>query len=126
MTQMPNPKKKYDLEDRTAKFGEDIIRFCQKVPRGPITDPLITQLVKAGTSTGANYGEADDAESKEDFKHKIGICKKESREAKHFIRMIVVVVPNLKEEGRILWQEAKELNLIFNEIYKKIKEKCKK
>lgn len=112
---------KYDLEERTAKFGEDIIRFCKKIPRGIITDPLINQLVKAATSIGANYSEADDAESKMDFKHKIGICKKESRESKHFIRMIVVAVPQLKEEARPLWQEAKELNLIFNSIYIKVK-----
>lgn len=112
--------KKYDLEERTAKFGENVIRFCKKVPRGPITDPLITQLVKCGASCGANYCEADDAESKQDFRHKIGICKKESREAKHFVRMIVIAVPELKEEGRKLWQEAKELNLIFNSIYKKV------
>lgn len=84
---------KYDLEERTAKFGESIILFCKKIPRGPIYDPLITQLVKAGTSVGANYCEADDAESKDDFRHKIGICKKESRETKFFIRMIVVAVP---------------------------------
>ena len=113
----------YDLEERTAKFGENIIKFCQKIPRSPITDPLITQLVKAGTSTGANYCKADDAESKDDFRHKIGICKKEARETKHFIRMIVVVVSDLKNEGWLLWNEAKELNLIFNSIYKKVKNK---
>ena len=113
--------KKFDLEERTAKFGEDVIKFCQKMPRGPITDPLITQLVKCGTSVGANYSEADDAESKADFKHKIGICKKEAREAKHFIKMIAVAVPALKEEAKPLWQEAKELNLIFNSIYRKVK-----
>lgn len=113
--------KNYDLEERTAKFGEDIINFCKKIPRGPSTNPLITQLIKAGTSVGANYCEADDAESKQDFKHKIGICKKESRESKHFIRMIVMAVPELKEEARSLWQEAKELNLIFNKIYIKVK-----
>ncbi|MQY79844.1 MAG: four helix bundle protein [Bacteroidetes bacterium] len=113
--------RKYDLEERTAKFGEDVIKFCKKVPRGPINDPLITQLVKAGTSVGANYSEADDAESKKDFKHKIGIVKKESRESKHFIRMIVVAVPELKEEGQPLRQEAKELNLIFNSIFRKVK-----
>ncbi len=116
-----NNNKKWDLEERTAKFGEDVILFCKKVPRNPITIPLITQLVKAGTSVGANYCEADDAESKKDFKHKIGIVKKESRESKHFIRMIVVAVPKLKEDGKPLWQEAKELNLIFNSIYKKVK-----
>ena len=105
-----NNNKKWDLEERTAKFGENIILFCKKVPRNPITIPLITQLVKAGTGVGANYCEADDAESKKDFRHKIGIVKKESRESKHFIRMIVVAVPKLKEDGKPLWQEAKELN----------------
>ncbi len=119
MSNSKNPK--YDLEERTAKFGEAIIRFCKKIPRGPITDPLIVQLIKAATSIGANYCEADDAESKQDFKHKIGICKKESREAKHFLRMIAVAVPELKEEARVYWQEAKELNLIFNTIYRKVK-----
>ena len=119
MTNQLNAQK-YDLEERTAKFGENVIRFCKKVPRGPITDPLINQLIKCGTSVGANYCEADDAESKLDFRHKIGICKKESRESKHFIRMIVIAVPELKEDARKLWQEAKELNLIFNSIYKKV------
>lgn len=112
--------KSYDLEERTAKFGEQVIAFCQKIPRGPLTDPLITQLIKAGTSIGANYCEADDAESKSDFRHKIGICKKESRESKHFVRMTVAAVPSLKDDARPLWQEAKELNLIFNAIYKKV------
>lgn len=114
-------ERKYDLEDRTAKFGEDIINFCKKIPRGIITNPLITQLVKAGTSVGANYCEADDAESKKDFRHKIGIVKKESRESKHFIRMIIEAVPEMKEEGKLLKQEAKELNLIFNSIFQKVK-----
>ena len=116
---MSNPK--YDLEERTAKFGEDGIRFAKKIPRGPITDPLITQFIKCVTSVGANYCEADDAESKQDFKHKVGIVKKEAREAKHFLRMIVVAVPELKEEAEVLWKEAKELNLIFNKIYQKVK-----
>ncbi len=48
-------ERKYDLEERTAKFGEDVIKFCKKIPRDYITIPLITQLVKAGTSVGANY-----------------------------------------------------------------------
>jgi len=67
---------KYDLEERTAKFGEEIIKFANKVSKNAITLPLVSQLVKAGTSVGANYCEADDAESRKDFQHKIGICKK--------------------------------------------------
>ncbi len=107
----------YDLEERTAGFGENIIRLAKKVPKNEITRPLITQLVKCGTSTGANYCEADDAETFRDFRHKIGLCKKEARESKHFLRMLAVAVPAMKEEIRELWQEAKELNLIFNKIY---------
>jgi len=120
MTEM-SPKKKYDLEERTAKFGEDVLKLCKKMSRNELTRPIINQLVKCGTSVGANYCEADDAESKADFRHKIGICKKESRETKHFLRMCAVVQPELKEEARLLWIEGKELNLIFNAIYKKVK-----
>ena len=114
---------KYDLEERTAKFGEAIVRFAMKIPKGTITISLITQLVKAGTSIGANYCEADDAESKKDFKHKIGICKKEARETKYWLRMIIVPCPELKEEAVKHITEAKELNLIFNAIVNKLKNK---
>ncbi len=121
MYKAPNMGKRlFDLEERTAQFGQNIILFCKKIKRSPISDPLITQLIKAATSVGANYCEADDAESKQDFKHKIGICKKESREAKHFIRMLVYVEPILKEEAKLLWKEGKELNLIFNSIFRKV------
>ena len=72
----PANGKTYDLAERTAQFGEKIIEYCRIIPQSPITKPLITQLVKCGTSVGANYCEADNAESKNDFRHKIGICKK--------------------------------------------------
>lgn len=110
----------YDLEERTALFGEKTIKLCMKIPKNEVTKPLIIQLVKAATSVGANYCEADDAVSKRDFKNKIGFSKKESRECKHFFRMIAIAAPNYKDEIRTLWQEAKELNLIFNSIYKKV------
>lgn len=113
-------KRKYDLEERTALFGENVIKFCQQLPRSRIIDPIVVQLVKSATSVGANYCEADDAESKRDFKHKIGICKKESRESKHFLRMIAIAAPIVDLDSQILWQEAKELNLIFNAIYQKV------
>ena len=119
MNQVIN-KNKYDLEERTAIFGEDIIKFCRSVPADVITKPLISQLIRSSTSVGANYCEADDAESKKDFKHRIGIVKKESRESKHFLRMLVVALPQYKKDIMILWQEAKGINLIFNSIYKKV------
>jgi four helix bundle protein len=112
-------KRVYDLEERTALFGEAIIRFAKKIPRTPANDRLCGQLVGAGTSVGANYCEADDAVSKKDFKCKIGTCKKEARETKFFLRMVATSEPDLKAEARILWQEAKELHLIFSAIWRK-------
>ena len=71
--------RRYDLEERTAKFGENIIKFIKNIPKDNLNYPLMSQLIRSATSIGANYCEADDAESRSDFKHKIGICKKESR-----------------------------------------------
>jgi four helix bundle protein len=107
---------KYDLEERTAKFEEAIIQFAKKVTRRPETIPLISQLVAAGTSVGANYCEADDASSKKDFLYKISICKREARETKYWLRMMAGAEPSLKGEANVLWQEAKELHLIFAAI----------
>ena len=114
-------KTKFDLEERTAKFAGEIIKFSQKIKKTLTTVPLISQLVRSGTSVGANYLEADDSESKKDFIHKMSISKKESRETKHWLRMIVVACPELKEEARKLWREAQELNLIFASIIRKKK-----
>ena len=109
----------FDLEERTALFGEAIVRFARKIPHNPANNRLTDQLVGAGTSVGANYCEADDAVSKKDFRNKIGTCKKEARETKFFLRMIATAEPNLKPEARVLWQEAKELHLIFCAIWRK-------
>src|SRR3989344_395377 len=121
MTNDKSPK--YDLEERTAKFGESIIGFAKRISKNPVTTPLISQLVRSGTSVGSNYCEADCAESKKDFEHKLGICKKESKESKHWLRMVSNATPELKEDARKLWQEANELNLIFSAIVKKSRQK---
>jgi four helix bundle protein len=111
----------FDLEERTARFGEAVIQFLKKVPKGPITNRLIDQLVGAATSIGANYGEADDGVSKRDFRNRIGIARKESRETMFFLRMIATAEPTLKLEARELWREAHELNLIFSAIFRSTK-----
>jgi len=111
-----NQKNKYDLEERTAKFGEAVILLVRKLKSDHISRPLITQLVKSATSIGANYMEANGAESKKDFLHKINICKKEARETKHFLRMVATSNPEITEQFRILRKEAHELTLIFGAI----------
>jgi len=113
---MTPARRPFDLEERTAVFGQAVIKLAQTVPDTPVTRPLVSQLVRAATSVGANYCEADDAESRKDFKHKIGIRKKEARETKHWLRMLVTAVPESRDLAKPLWQEAKELNLIFNAI----------
>jgi len=76
--QNPNDKKKYDLVERTAGFGQNIIIFLKSILENTISRPLISQLVRSATSIGANYMEADCSESSRDFNHKIGVCKKEA------------------------------------------------
>jgi four helix bundle protein len=115
-TEEPQPQ---DLAERTARFGEQVIQFAKQIPQNPVSTRLITQLVGAGTSVGANYCEADDAVSGKEFKQKIGTCRKESKETMFFLRMIATAEPNLAKEARELWREAKELNLIFGAIWRK-------
>jgi four helix bundle protein len=93
----PGAKPVYDLEERTARFGEAVIDFAKKIPRDPVTERIITQLIGAGTSVGANYTEADDSVSKREFLKCIATCKKEAREQ---------------------WMEARELHLIFAKIWR--------
>jgi four helix bundle protein len=109
----------FDLEERTAKFGEAIIRFCKKIPRDPGNNRLIDQLVGCSTSVGANYCEANEGVSKKDFKNTIGRCVKEAKETKFFLRMIAASEPKLADEARGLYREAKELHLIFASIFRK-------
>ncbi len=106
------------MEERTGHFGEAVLRFAKRIPNNPINTPLISQLVRAGTSIGANYCEANDSVSKKDFRNRIGYCRKESKETKHWLRMIASANDELKDDARQLWKEAKELNLIFSSIFR--------
>jgi len=115
------PKQKYDLEDRTTKFAKEIINFSVKIPKNPITSPLINQLVRSGTSIGANYCEADEASSKKDFANKICISKKEAKETRYWLKIVSHTVPELSSESDRLWREAQELNLIFATIIRNCK-----
>jgi len=112
----PETTRVYDLEERTARLGESVRDFAKRVPQDPVTNRLISQLVGAATSVGANYVETDDAMSKKEFLKNIGTCRKEFRETKHFLRMIVRAVPTLKPQARSLWleRERAESNLFEN------------
>ena len=111
----------YDLEERTARFGERIIWFARRIPHSPVNNRLIDQLVGAATSVGANYCEADDGVSRPDFKHRISICRKEARETKFFLRMVASAEVSLKADARELWKEANSLHRIFSRIWRSTK-----
>ncbi|MHB1156645.1 MAG: four helix bundle protein [Phycisphaerales bacterium] len=111
----------FDLEERTAMFGEAVIDFLKTVRCTDITGPLVRQLVRSGTSVGANYCEANDAGSTKEFRHRLGICRREAKESKHWLRMIARADTTRSAAARPLWKEAQELNLIFSSILKKSK-----
>ncbi len=116
----PNGEKPpFDLVERVTLFGERVVRFSKKIPRTPTNNRLIDQLVGAGTSTGANYCEANEAVSQKDFKTTIGRCLKEGKETKFFLRMIVASEPQLADEARPLYREAHELLCIFGSMRKR-------
>ena len=123
LEEAPNGKSggrhEFDLEERTARFGEAIIRFCKRVPRSPENNRLIGQLAGCATSVGANYCEANEGVSKKDFKNTIGRCVKEAKETRFFLRMVAASEPSLADEARALYREGKELHLIFASIYRK-------
>jgi len=108
--------KSFDLEERTAKFGESTINFSTRLEQNVISKPIISQLVRASTSIGANYMEANGASSKKDFANKISICKKEAKETLHWLRMIKQCFPEKREEIKELWGECMQLVLIFSKI----------
>ena len=115
MSEFPN-NKEYNLEERTALFGENVIEFVKHVKRDDINRNIIIQFIRAATSIGANYYEANASSSKKDFRNKIYIAKKEANETKYWLRMLAKNNPELKEEVRNFWKEAHELHLIFQKI----------
>lgn len=112
---------KYNLEERTALFGVNVIRLCKTTKQDVVNKSIINQLVRSSTSVGANYMEANGASSRKDFKNKIHICKKEIQETKHWLRMLSECADEQKEQLRNLWQEAQELTLIFGKIISSLK-----
>lgn len=114
---------KYELEERVEKFGENIIDLVKKVKITPITKSIINQLVKSGTSVGANYFEANGASSKKDFINKVFISKKEAKETQHWLRMISKADQLIISEARLLYKETQELAMIFSTIITNTKNK---
>ena len=111
----------YDLEKRTRNFSKGIIGLCRKIKNNQINTNIISQLIRSATSVGANYCEANAASSKNDFRNKIHICRKEIQETEYWLELLAEATPDVKDELRIIWKEAHELTLIFNKISSSLK-----
>lgn len=107
---------KYDLEERTARFGESVIILCRTIKQDSISSPIVNQLIRSATSIGANYSEANAASSRKDFSNKIFICKKEAQETRHWLKMLRAALPTLAKSLEPIVGECQELILIFQRI----------
>jgi four helix bundle protein len=106
--------RKFDLEERLRNFSTRIIRLAEKMPKTTAGRHVGNQVLRSGTSPYANHGEAEDAESTDDFIHKLKVCLKELRETWRWLRLIQHV-PLVQKPGLMdpLIQENDELIRIF-------------
>src|SRR6476646_8808228 len=111
-----------DLEQRTKRFSLAVIRFTAALPRTREADILARQLLRAATSIGANYREANRGVSRADFANKIGIVQKEAAETVYWIELLMESGLAEAIPAKQLHQEAWELLAIFTAIGKKLKE----
>ncbi len=117
MTKTQNSKQ-YDLEDRTLEFAKNIRQFVKKIPRTISNIEDGKQLVRSSGSVGANYIEANESETKKEFKYRIIISRKEAKESRYWL-CLIEVNENLIKEKDIFIKESTELMNIFASILKK-------
>jgi len=114
-----NAEFKKELEQRTKRFAVDLVNWLDTLPERRAVNVLVYQLAKSGTSIGGNYREANRAESKNDFSHKIGIVEKESNETVYWFEILLesrLLSAEQKETGKPLYTEAVELLKLFSSI----------
>ena len=124
---MSKDKRIYDLEERLIDFAVRIIRIAESLPKTKVGNHIAGQLIRCGTSPAPNYGEAQSAESRSDFIHKMKICLKELRETKVWLIMIVranLIKPKSKLDPDII--ENDELISIFMTSIKTAKQNQRK
>ena len=112
--------KNYDLEERTFKFAQDVIKYVRALPKTVSNIEIGKQLIRSGCSVGANYIEANEALGKKDFFMRIRICKKEAKESRYWLKLSEPNESQLKEKSRLI-QETNELMKIYGSIAEKAK-----
>ena len=105
-----------NIQERTFEFSVRVIRLVNRLPHTIAGSTVGQQLIRAGTSVGANMQEADAAESKRDFIHKTGVALKEAKEAHYWLRLVDATLLTNDTEVKALLQEAREIALILGAI----------
>ena len=113
-------KSPFDIKERTFLFGVRVVKLVGRLPRNVAGLEIGRQLIRAGTSVGANVEEAQSGESKRDFVHKMGIAAKEAREARYWLRIVNATLLQDVEVDALV-QEADELVRILATIINKRK-----
>ena len=124
---MTKEKSEFDLEDRLIDFAVRIIRTSESLPKSKVGKHIAGQLIRSGTSPAPNYGEAQSAESRSDFIHKMKISLKELRETRIWLLMIIradLIKPASKLKGLI--DENDQLISIFVKSVTTAKQNLKK
>ncbi len=116
---MTNSSKPFNLEERTLLFSKTLINTCHKLPRNNINQRLVDQLIRSGTSIGANYREANETDTKKDFKHRIRIAKKEAKETTYWLELLIDSNIQAQKTLNSLHAESLELMKILGSIYEK-------
>jgi len=104
---------KKELESRTQKFALRIIKLVDALPRTRVSNVLANQIIRSGTSVGANYREANRAQSRDDFIHKLAVCEKEAAETEYWLELLIeakLIKPSMVDP---LLAECRELLAIF-------------
>ncbi len=112
-------EKKFDLEERTLEFSKRVIDLVKQLPKNTVNFELSPQTIRSAGSIGANYREANDSLGQKDFLMRVRICRKEAKETKYWLELILYNNPELKNSINPLIQESSEFVKIFSSILKK-------
>ncbi len=122
MNQVSNSPK-YDLEERTLEFSKRISTLCRNLPYNEVNNCFIKQVIRSGTSIGANYREANETETKKDFLFRMRISRKEAKETVYWLELIIYSNPGLEKRMANILEESRALVKIISSIVGKCKNK---
>jgi four helix bundle protein len=102
-----------DIQQRTFEFAKRIVNLVDRLPRTLAATEIGRQMLRSGTSVGANMQEADAAESRSDFIHKVSIALKEARETRYWLALVDATILSNDPEVQAQLQESTELTKIL-------------